>query len=257
MSLRRMRSGGVHADSEQDFLNKIGKLEKQQKKRTYVEETETFEGFIMNSQFTFDCFGGNQILKTIQQSHFILIMIDDFALSPKRLQNMIENNNCETLTQSTNDDSFVWSSQPMNYDCVVHNYTVGQVNHLFNIWLINTPTMNSTFKYCYFRFFEAFICVNNEGSEIFKGIYNEMRTYNEKVQQFHIKENDEVIKFGITRFPRIANQLIIFNKLQKVQLIRQRNDESLYDDIYLVYCLCLIYKNPQNIHIQKKNFTKK
>ncbi|CAK68791.1 unnamed protein product (macronuclear) [Paramecium tetraurelia] len=147
MSLRRMRSGGVHADSEEDYLNKIGKMEKQQKRKTYVQETETFEGFIMNSQFTFDCFGGNPILKTTQQSHFILIMIDDFSLSPKRLFNMMENtDNCETMTQSTNDDSIVWSSQPMNYDCVVHNYTMGQVNHLFNLWIINTPVINYIFK---------------------------------------------------------------------------------------------------------------
>ncbi|CAD8146013.1 unnamed protein product [Paramecium octaurelia] len=192
MSLRRMRSGGVHADSEEDYLNKIGKMEKSQKRRTYVQETEAFEGFIMNSQFTFDCFGGNQILKTTQQSHFILIMIDDFALSPKRLYNMIDNtDNCETMTQSTNDDSIVWSSQPMNYDCVVHNYTMGQVNHLFNLWIINTPVINYIFKQCYFQLFEAFICVNNERNDIFKEVFEEMKSYNNKVQQFHIKENDE------------------------------------------------------------------
>ncbi|CAD8060311.1 unnamed protein product [Paramecium primaurelia] len=208
MSLRRMRSGGVHADSEQDYLNKIGKLEKQ---RTYVEETETFEGFIMNSQFSFTCFGDQQMLKTTQQSHFILIMIDDLALSPKRLQNMIENtDNCETLTQSTNDDQYIWSSQSMNYDCVVHNYTVGQVNHLFNIWLINTSSMNSTFKYCYFRLFEAFICVNNERNEVFKDIYIEICKYNENVQQFHIKENDEVSpeRKKINNFQQILKILI-------------------------------------------------
>ncbi|CAD8076254.1 unnamed protein product [Paramecium sonneborni] len=210
MSLRRMRSGGVHADSELDFLNKITKLEKQQKRRTYIEETETLEGFIMNSQFTFDCFGGNQMLKATQQSHFILIMIDDFALSPKRLQNMIENNNCETLTQSTNDDSFVWSSQPMNYDCLVHNQTVEHINHLFNIWIINTPVMNETFKQCYFQFFEAFICVNSEKNEIFKEVYKEMRYYNNKVQQFHIKENDEVSpdRQQINNFQQILKTLI-------------------------------------------------
>ncbi|CAD8064400.1 unnamed protein product [Paramecium sonneborni] len=211
MNLRRMRSGGVHADSEQDFLNKIAKQEKQQKRRTYVEETETYEGFIMNSQFTFDCFEGNQMLKTTQQSHFILIMIDDYALSPKRLQNMIENTDyCETMTQSTNDDSFIWSSQPMNYDCLIHNYTVGHVNHLFNIWIINTPTMNTTFKQCYFQFFEAFICVNSEKNETVKEVYKEMRYFNDKVQQFHIKENDEVSpdRKQINNFQQILKTLI-------------------------------------------------
>lgn len=47
-------------------------------------------------------------------------MIDDFDLSPKRLLNMIENSkinyfilladNCDAMTQSTNDDSYVWSA---------------------------------------------------------------------------------------------------------------------------------------------------
>ncbi|CAD8145123.1 unnamed protein product [Paramecium pentaurelia] len=211
MSLRRMRSGGVHADSEQDYINKIAKMEKQQKRRTYVQETETIEGFIMNSQFTFDCFGGNQILKTTQQSHFILIMIDDLTLSPKRLQNMIENtDNSETMTQSTNDDSFVWSSQPMNYDCIVHNYSVGEVNHLFNLWIINTPAINQIFKQCYFKLFEAFICINNRRNTIFKEVYEEMQQYNDKVQQFHIKENDEGSpdRKQINNFQQILKTLI-------------------------------------------------
>ncbi|CAD8058589.1 unnamed protein product [Paramecium primaurelia] len=192
MSVRRFRSGGMHANSEEEYLNKIVKLEKQQKKKTYNQEDEYFDGFIVNSQFTFDCIEQPQLPQITQKSHFILIMIDDLYLSPKRLQNMIEyTDNCETMTQSTNDDSSTWSPQIMNYDCIVHTYTQECVNHLFNIWIINTRNINSTFKYCYFQLFEAFICVNNVKSTLFQEVFEEIKEINSKVQQFHMKENDE------------------------------------------------------------------
>ncbi|CAD8153121.1 unnamed protein product [Paramecium pentaurelia] len=192
MSVRRFRSGGMHANSEEEYLNKIVKLEKQQKKKTYNQEDEYFDGFIVNSQFTFDCIEQPQLPQITQKSHFILIMIDDLYLSPKRLQNMIEyTDNCETMTQSTNDDCSTWSPQIMNYDCIVHTYTQECVNHLFNIWIINTRNINSTFKYCYFKLFEAFICVNNVKSTLFQEIFEEIKEINSKVQQFHMKENDE------------------------------------------------------------------
>ncbi|CAK77723.1 unnamed protein product (macronuclear) [Paramecium tetraurelia] len=202
MSVRRLRSGGMHANSEEEYLNKIVKLEKQQKKKTISQDDEYFDGFIVNSQFTFECIEQPQLPQITQKSHFILIMIDDLHLSPRRLQNMIEYSkfmfkviladNCETMTQSTNDDSSTWSPQNMNYDCVVHTYTQECVNHLFNIWIINTRNINSTFKYCYYQLFEAFICVNNNKNNLFQEVFEEIRQINGKVQQFHIKENDEV-----------------------------------------------------------------
>ncbi|CAD8158623.1 unnamed protein product [Paramecium octaurelia] len=192
MSVRRLRSGGMHANSEEEYLNKIVKMEKQQKKKTISQDDEYFDGFIVNSQFTFECIEQPQLPQITQKSHFILIMIDDLHLSPRRLQNMIEyTDNCETMTQSTNDDSSTWSPQIMNYDCIVHTYTQECVNHLFNIWIINTPIINSTFKYCYYQLFEALICVNNIKSNLFQEVFEEMRQINSKVQQFHIKENDE------------------------------------------------------------------
>ncbi|CAD8070326.1 unnamed protein product [Paramecium sonneborni] len=192
MSIRRFRSGGMHANSEEEYLHKIVKLEKQQKKKTYCQEDEDFDGFILNSQFTFDCIEQPQLPQITQKSHFILIMIDDLLLSPRRLQNMIDyTDNCETMTQSTNDDFSSWSPQIMNYDLIVHNHTLDCVNHLFNIWMINTKNINSTFKNCYFQLFEAFICVNNIKSMIFQEVFSEIKEFNSEVQQFHIKENDE------------------------------------------------------------------
>ena len=117
------------------------------------------------------------------------------------------------MTQSTNDDSFIWSSYPIKYDCVVYNYTVGQVNHLFNIWIINKPDINITFKCkqllfniyleCYFQYFEAFICINSESNETFKEVYAELRFYNQKVQKFHTNQLDEVIYLSHQSFPHI------------------------------------------------------
>ena len=57
MSLRRMRSGGMHADSELDFLNvithkyeqKIKRQDTQLKRKTYCEEATPFDGFVVNS----------------------------------------------------------------------------------------------------------------------------------------------------------------------------------------------------------------
>ncbi|CAD8067590.1 unnamed protein product [Paramecium primaurelia] len=192
MSLRRFRSGGMHANSEEDYLNKIVKIEKQQKQQTYCQEDEYFDDFIVNSQFTFDYIQQPQLPEITQKSHFILIMIDDLQLSPRRLQNMIEyTDNCDIMTQSTNDDSSTWSPQIMNYDCIVHSYKSDYVNHLFNIWIINTPNINSTFQNCYFQLFEAFICVNNVKSIEFNDIFEKIKEINSNVQQFHMKEYDE------------------------------------------------------------------
>ncbi|CAD8145721.1 unnamed protein product [Paramecium octaurelia] len=192
MSLRRFRSGGMHANSEEDYLSKIVKAEKKQKQLSNCQVDEYFEDFIVNSSFSFDCIQQPQLPQITQKSHFILIMIDDLQLSPRRLQNMIEyTDNCDTMTQSTNDDSSTWSPQIMNYDCIVHTYTQDYVNHLFNIWIVNTPIINSTFKYCYFQLFEAFICVNNVRSLDFKEIFEKIKEINSKVQQFHLKEYDD------------------------------------------------------------------
>ncbi|CAD8074873.1 unnamed protein product [Paramecium sonneborni] len=193
MSIRRFRSGGMHANSEEEYLNKIVKLERQQKKKTLDQEDEYFDGFIVNSEFNFDCIEQPQLSQINQKSHFILIMVDDLELSPKRLQNMLEyTDNCETMTQSTNDDSSTWSSQIMDHDLIIHTYKLDCVNHLFNIWIINTKNINSTFKYCYFQLFEAFICINNVNSIVFQEVFSQIKEINSDVQQFHIKENDEV-----------------------------------------------------------------
>ncbi|CAK77312.1 unnamed protein product (macronuclear) [Paramecium tetraurelia] len=184
-----------------NFFQKIAKVEKKQKQLSNCQVDEYFEDFIVNSSFSFDCIQQPQLPQITQKSHFILIMIDDLQLSPRRLQNMIEYSkfmfrifvadNCDTITQSTNDDSSTWSPQIMNYDCIVHTYTQDYVNHLFNIWIINTPIINSTFKDCYFQLFEAFICVNNVRSLEFKELFEKIKELNSKVQQFHLKEYDD------------------------------------------------------------------
>ncbi|CAK67418.1 unnamed protein product (macronuclear) [Paramecium tetraurelia] len=92
---RRQRRMAVHAETEEEYLQKLTKQDESRQRLTeHQQPSPQLEGFIINHDFSFDPFGSEPIFllqkTTIYKSHFLLLICEDFSMNLKRLQSILD-----------------------------------------------------------------------------------------------------------------------------------------------------------------------
>ncbi|CAD8141091.1 unnamed protein product [Paramecium octaurelia] len=201
-SRRRQRRNGVHAENEQEYLQKLAKED--QSRQMSLEHQQPFqqlEGFIINQDFSFDPFHPEPIILlekiTIYKSHFLLLICEDFSMNIKRLQSILDSQMLDNLTESTTEEQTYSGQLVFKQDCYVHTLTFGNIIHKFHIWILNHLNPLEIFRELYYPLFNAFIIVTNEGhsskQNLFQAEFTRMRSFNQAVKCHTISDSDDLL----------------------------------------------------------------
>ncbi|CAD8151971.1 unnamed protein product [Paramecium pentaurelia] len=200
---RRQRRNGVHAETEEEYLQKLAKQDEcQQILLEHQQPSPQLEGFIINHDFSFDPFSSEPIFllekATIYKSHFLLLICEDFSMNLKRLQSILDSSETsDNLTDSTTEEQTQSSYIIFKQDCYVHTITFGNVIHKFHIWILNHLNPLQIFQELYYPLFNAFVVVVNKGNNskqnLFQAEFTKMLQFNQSVQYHTISDSDDLI----------------------------------------------------------------
>ncbi|CAD8060368.1 unnamed protein product [Paramecium sonneborni] len=199
---RRQRRNGFHAETEEEFLQKLAKED--DNRQMILENQQTspqLDGFIINHDFSFDPFGSEPIFliekTTLYKSHFLLLISEDFSMNLKRLQSILDSYTSDNLTDSTTEEYTQSTYFVFKSDCYVHTLQFGNVIHKFHIWVLNHLNPLEIFQKLYYPLFDAFVVVSNKGNlfkqNLFYAEFTKILSFNQAVQYHIISDSDDLI----------------------------------------------------------------